>query len=91
MGIKQVLLKMTKVCCTNTFVYLDIQFECHISSHLYHLHGNTISGDLSIIPNFKLRDLIAKDPEDREHSKVERDKILSLLCEAVDQYEFAVG
>ena len=44
------------------------------------------TGDLSIIPNFKLRDLIAKGPKYREPCKVDWDKNLSLLCEAVDQY-----
>ena len=40
----------------------------------------------SIIPNSKLRDLIAKGPKYREPCKVDWDKNLSLLCEAVDQY-----
>ena len=38
------------------------------------------------IPNSKLRDLIAKGPKYREPCKVDWDKNLSLLCEAVDQY-----
>ena len=46
----------------------------------------TIIGDLSIIPNSKLRDLIAKGPKYRKPCKVDRDKNLLLLCEAVDQY-----
>ena len=45
-----------------------------------------ITGDLPIIPNSKLRDLITKSPKYREPCKVERDKNLSLLCEAVDQH-----
>ena len=60
--------------------------ECNTSSHLYQPYGHVITGDLSIIPNSKLRDLIAKDPKYREPCKVDRDKNLSLLCEAVDQY-----
>ena len=39
-----------------------------------------------IIPNSKLRDLIAKGPTYREPCKVDWGKNLSLLCEAVDQY-----
>ena len=58
----------------------------HTSSHLYQPHGHVITGDLSIIPNSKLRDLIAKSPKYREPCKVDWDKNLSLLCEAVDQY-----
>ena len=45
-----------------------------------------LTGDLSIIPNSKLRDLIAKGPKYREPCKVDWDKNLSLLYEAVDQY-----
>ena len=62
------------------------QCECNTSSHLYQPYGHVITGDLSIIPNFKLRDLIAKGPKYREQFKVDWDKNLSLLCEAVDQY-----
>ena len=62
------------------------QCECNTSSHLYQPYGHVITGDLSIIPNSKLRDLIAKGPKYREPCKVDWDKNLSLLCEAVDQY-----
>ena len=53
---------------------------------MYQPYGHVITGDLSIIPNFKLRDLIAKGPKYSEPCKVDWDKNLSLLCEAVDQY-----
>ena len=56
------------------------------SSHLYQPCGYVITGDLSIIPNSKVRDLIAKGPKYLELCKVDLDKNLSLLCEAVDQY-----
>ena len=62
------------------------QCERNTSSHLYQPYGHVITGDLSIIPNFKLRDLIAKGQKYREPCKVYWDKNLSLLCEAVDQY-----
>ena len=62
------------------------QCECNTSSHLYQPYGHVITGDLSIIPNFKLRDLIAKGSKYREPCKADRDKNLSLLFEAVDQY-----
>ena len=62
------------------------QCECNTSSHLYQPYGYVITGDLSIIPNSKLRDLIAKGPKCRETCKVDWDKNLSLLCEADDQY-----
>ena len=60
--------------------------ECKTSSHLYQPYGHVITGDVFIIPNSKLRDLIAKDPKYTEPCKVDWDKNLSLLCEAVDQY-----
>ena len=55
-------------------------FECSTSSHLSQPHG------FSIIPNSKLRDLIAKGLKYRKLRKVDWDKNLSLLCEAVAQY-----
>ena len=62
------------------------QCECNTSSHLYQPYGHVITGDLSIIPNSKLRDLIAKGLKYREPCKVDWNKDLSLLCEAVDHY-----
>ena len=60
--------------------------KCNTSSHLYRPYGDVITGDLSIIPNSKLRDLIAIGPKYREPCKVDWDKNLSLLCEAVGHY-----
>ena len=45
-----------------------------------------VTSDLSVIPNSKLRDLIAKGPKYREPCKVVWDKNLSILYEAVDKY-----
>ena len=70
----------------NQFHNNPSQCECNTSSHLYQPYGHVITGDLSIIPNSKLRDLIAKGPKYREPCKVDWDKNVSLLCEAVDQY-----
>ena len=74
------------MCTKIKFHQSKTQCECNTSSHLYQPYGHVITGDLSIIPNFKLRDLIAKGPKYREPCKVDWDKNLSLLCEAVDQY-----
>ena len=41
---------------------------------------------ISVIPNSKLKDLITKGPDYREPCRVDRDKNLSPLCKAVDQY-----
>ena len=47
------------------------QCEYNTSSHLYQPYGHVITGDLSIIPNSKLRDLIGKGPKYREPYKVD--------------------
>ena len=47
-----------------------------LDHHQFHFH--VITGDLSVIPNSKLRDLIAKGPKYREPCKVDWDKNLSL-------------
>ena len=52
------------------------QCECNTSSHLYQPYGHVITGDISVIPNSKLRDLIAKGPKYREPFKVDWDKNL---------------
>ena len=62
------------------------QCECNTSGHLCQPYGHVFTGDLSIIPNIKLSDLIAIGPKYRDPRKVHWDKNLSLLCEAVDQY-----
>ena len=62
------------------------QCECNTASHLYQPYGHVITGDLSIIPDSRLRDLIAKGPKYREPCKVDWDKNVSLLYEGVDQY-----
>ena len=67
------------------------QYECNTSSYLCQPYGHLITGDLSIIPNSKLRDLIAKGPKYRKPCKVDWDKNVSLLCEAVDQYAFQLA
>ena len=51
------------------------QCKCNTSSHLYQPYGHVITGDLFIIPNSKLRDLIAKGAKYREPRKVDWDKI----------------
>ena len=48
--------------------------DCNTSSHLYQPYGHVIAGDLSIIPNSKLRDLIAKGAKCKEPCKVDWDK-----------------
>ena len=49
------------------------------------MYGHVITY-LSVFPNFKLRDLIAKDPKYGEPCKVDWDENLSFLCEAAYHY-----
>ena len=49
--------------------------ECNTSSHLYQSYGYVITGDLSIILNSKLRDLIAKAQNTESHAKLTGIKI----------------
>ena len=68
--------------------FTTIQLSVNVTPQAIYINhmGHVITGDLSIIPNSKLRDLIAKGPKYREPCKVDWDKNLSLLCEVVDQY-----
>ena len=69
-------------------IFTAIHFSVNLTpqASLYQPYGHVVTGDLPIISNSKLRDLIAKGPKYREPCKVDWDKNLSLLCEAVDQY-----
>ena len=51
------------------------QCEYNISSRLYEPYGYVITGDLSIIPNSKLRDLIQKARNTESHAKLTGIKI----------------
>ena len=56
-------------------VWMGPQCECNTSSHLYQPYGHVITDDLSIMPNFKLRDLIAKGRNTENHAKLTGIKI----------------
>ena len=68
-----------------TTIHLSVNVTLQ-AMHLYQPYGHVITGDPSIIPNPKLRGLIAKGPKYREPRKVDWDKNFSLLCESVGQY-----
>ena len=55
------------------------QCERNTSSHLCQPYGHVITGDLSIIPNSKLIDVIAKGPKHRAPCKIDWDNTSSLL------------
>ena len=72
------------------FYNSPFQCECNTSSHLYQPYGRVITGDLPIIPNSKLRDLVTKGPKHREPCKVDWDKNLSLLSLLQEMVELSV-
>ena len=52
------------------------QCECNnLTSHLYQPYGDVITGDLSIIPNSKLRDRVQKARNTESHAKLTGMKI----------------
>ncbi len=60
--------------------------NCSSSKFKYDHSGHIITGDLSIITNSKLRDLISKGPKYREPRKVLWDKNKEIIFNAVDSY-----
>ena len=44
--------------------------QCNISKFCYEPHGHVITGDLMVIENVKLRELVAKGPKYREPNKI---------------------
>jgi hypothetical protein len=52
--------------------FLDNPLDCNCKSlaYCYPTHGHVITGDLTIIDNHKLKDLILKGPKYREPNKV---------------------
>jgi hypothetical protein len=53
--------------------------NCKSSAYCYPTHGHVITGDLNIINNHKLKDLILKGPKFREPNKVNWAKNKSMI------------
>ena len=60
--------------------------NCKSSAYCYPAHGHVITGDLTIIDNHKLKDLILKGPKYREPTKVNWVKNKSMIFDAIDLY-----
>ena len=60
--------------------------NCKSSAYCYPTHGHVITGDLTIIDNHKLKDLILKGPKYREPTKVNWVKNKSMIFDAIDLY-----
>ena len=56
------------------------------SKFCYKPHGHVITGDLMVIENVKLRELVSKGPKHRESNKVNWSAIEKMLFESTDLY-----
>ena len=70
----------------NRFRHNGYPCECSQSPFLSPPHGHIITGDLSIIPNEALRDLISKGPKFREQNKISWKKDKQIIMEAIKDY-----
>jgi hypothetical protein len=62
----------------------DIPCECATSEHTDAVLGHILTGELSIVENRRLRELIAKGPKFRERRKLDFDKALEEVTKGLD-------
>ena len=60
--------------------------QCNESKFCYEPHGHVITGDLRVIENAKLRELVAKGPKYREPSRVNWKATETMFLESIDLY-----
>ena len=60
--------------------------QCNESKFCYAPHGHVITGDLRVIENAKLRELVAKGPKYREPSRVNWKATEIMFLESIDLY-----
>ena len=60
--------------------------QCKKSKFCYEPHGHVITGDLRVIENAKLRELVAKGPKYREPNRVNWKAIETMFLESIDLY-----
>ena len=64
----------------------DMEYDCRSSNYIYEPCGYVITGDLSIISDVKLRNLIRKGPAYREQNNIDWKVNLRNCKEAVSGY-----
>ena len=64
----------------------DQPCDCARSKFCYEPHGHVITGDLRIVKNRKLRNLLSKGPKYREQNTIDWDLNVNILEKAVDDY-----
>ena len=57
-----------------------------MSKYCYQPHGHIITGDLKIIENAKLRELVSKGPKYREPNKINWKVTENMIFESIDLY-----
>ena len=60
--------------------------QCKESKFCYEPHGHVITGDLMVIENAKLRELVAKGPKYREPNRVNWKATETMFLESIDLY-----
>ena len=60
--------------------------QCNTSKFCYEPHGHVITGDLMVIENVKLRDLVAKGPKYREPNKINWQSTETMVSNSMDIY-----
>ena len=68
------------------FCHNEYPCECGQSPFLSTHHGHVITGNLSIISNEALRDLISKGPKFREQNKISWKRDKQIVMEAIENY-----
>ena len=64
--------------------------QCKESNLCYESNGHAITGDLRVIENAKLRELVAKGPNYRELNRVNWKAIRTMFLESIDLYKIFV-
>ena len=60
--------------------------QCNTSKFCYEPHGHVITGDLMVIGNVKLRELVAKGPKYREPNKINWKSTKTMVLDSTDFY-----
>ena len=60
--------------------------QCKKSKFCYEPHGHVITGDLRVIENTKLRELVAKGPKYREPNRVNWKATETMFLDSIDLY-----
>ena len=62
-------------------------YQCMESKFCYEPHGHVITGDLRVIENARLRELVAKGLKYREPDRVNWKATETMFLESIDLYE----